>query len=82
MARIYWEHYYIDSESELGEGSDTQSIRNDVPMTRINADEARVIPSARYESVELVYSGRGWGCRGGMSSFLIDDFVTEKSFDA
>lgn len=79
MARIYWEHYHIEGESEFEEGSDTQSIRNEVPMTRLRADEARVIPSAAYESVELVYSGRTWGCRGGMLNFLIDDFVTEES---
>ncbi|KAL4923627.1 uncharacterized protein BDV17DRAFT_296189 [Aspergillus undulatus] len=75
MGDIYWDGYHVDSESEFGEPENTVPLIQEFPMGRLDGRGARMIPPAWGENLHLVFSGKSWGCDGGVLVVLFDNVV-------
>ncbi|KAL4864766.1 hypothetical protein BDV12DRAFT_200753 [Aspergillus spectabilis] len=75
MGSVYWKYYHEEGESKFDESSDMESISHEVPIPRIRADLARLLGSASYERLDLLYSGETWVRGNGVLHLLIDNFT-------
>ncbi|PGG98709.1 hypothetical protein AJ80_09482 [Polytolypa hystricis UAMH7299] len=83
LADVCYEYYHPDVLRAYDDDyeHDTPPIEGKFPIPRLQAAEARMLPSVANEGVELKLSGTAWGCGENGLRVLIDNFSSREEIE-